>query len=259
LGSREGILKAKLEICDFFDDKSTLVINGDDDMLYPATRNMPFKVISFGVKNDDVDLKAYDIKDKGIDGVEFSVKIKEKEHRIYVKTPGIHNVYNALAAICVGMRYNIDIEKIKAGIESFVLTDMRMHIEDIDGITVINDCYNASPASVKAALKVLNGINAKRRVAILGDMLELGNYSHDAHFDVGRAAAQSADCLLCAGRESENMKNGADGIGEIYTFENSAVLADFARDYLKKGDAVLIKASRGMKFENIYNALKEKI
>ncbi len=261
LGSRGGILKAKLEICDFFDDKSTLIINGDDDMLYPATRNMPFKVISFGIENPQADVRAYDIEDKGTDGVEFSVKAGGAEHRICVRTAGAHNVYNALAAICAGIHYGIDMERIKAGIANFTPTGMRMSIEDIGGVTVINDCYNSSPASVEAALKVLNGIKAERRVAILGDMLEMGSYAKDAHFNTGVLAAKYADCLLCAGKESENTKRGAEekGMSETYIFENSQTLAGFAAEYVKKGDAVLIKASRGMKFENVYNTLKEKI
>lgn len=261
LGSREGILKAKMEICDFFDENSTLIINADDDLLYKEVDNKQFKVISFGIKNQNADFIAREINDMGIDGVEFSVVINNKKHKFNVKTAGVHNVYNALAAICAGYHYGVDIEGIKYGIEEYTLTDMRMNIENIKDITIINDCYNASPASVEAGLKVLAGIKAERRIAVLGDMLEMGDYSESAHFNAGRQAGMYADCLLCAGKEAENMKKGANetGIKEVYTFASSAELAEFAGDYIKAGDAVLIKASRGMRFEVIYNTLKEKI
>jgi len=258
LGSREGILKAKLEICDFFDENSVLIINGDDDMLYPNTRDKEFKVVSFGINNPNNDVKAYDIEDKGIDGVDFCVDIDSVRYKIHIKTPGIHNVYNALSAVCVGRHYGIDMEKIKNGLESFTLTAMRMSVENIKGMTIINDCYNASPASVEAGLKVLNSAKAKRHIAMLGDMLEMGSFSRQAHYDAGKKAAEFADVLLSAGKEAENMKKGAEdgGMKEIYTFENSSELAEFAKEFVKKNDAVLIKASRGMKFENIYNTLK---
>ncbi|MCH5185997.1 MAG: UDP-N-acetylmuramoyl-tripeptide--D-alanyl-D-alanine ligase [Oscillospiraceae bacterium] len=260
LGSREGILKAKLEICDFFDDNSTLIVNGDDELLYPAAKKLPYRVVSFGIKNPDADFKAYDIKDNGINGVEFSVVIYDKEHRINVKTAGVHNVYNALAAVCAGVNYGISAEDIKIGIEEYISSGMRMNIEDIGGITVINDCYNACPASVEAGLNVLKSAEANRRIAMLGDMLEIGEYSKDAHFKAGTLAAKCADCLLCAGNEADNMKNGAlkGGIKEAHTFANSSELAAFAEDYVSPGDAVLIKASRGMKFEVIYKEILNK-
>ncbi len=257
LGSQEGIYKAKTEICDFFNEKSLLIVNGDDKFLKKAKEFKNFNVVTCGIESD-CDYKAENIEDLGINGTRFTVKFYGRQHEIFVKVPGVHNVYNALAAIACGVYYDISPNRICEGIENFSLTGMRMAVERAQGYTIINDCYNSSPDSVNAALRVLS-TQKTRRVAILGDILEMGEYAREAHFKLGKAVYKNGtDVLLTAGENARYMVEGAKkcGMENAFAFENTEALASEALKYLKDGDSVLVKASRGMHFEKIVEALK---
>ena len=258
LGSQEGIFKAKTEICEFFDKDSLLIVNGDDKYLKKALEFKKFPVVSYGIEND-CDFRARDIENSGIGGTKFSVDIYGREHRIYVKTPGVHNVYNALAAIACGVHYNVSPDRIIEGIENFTLTKMRMAVEKTGTLTVINDCYNSSPDSVRAALKVLATQNT-RRVAILGDILEMGQYAKNAHSELGRAVFENGvDILITAGENAKYIAEGAKENGfsaeKIFTFNTTEDLAQKVGEYIRENDSILIKASRGMHFEKIFDKI----
>lgn len=260
LGSQEGIFKAKLEIIDFFDKNNTLIVNGDDKFLSTVKDKTECNVVMFGIENKSCDITAYDVEELGADGVCFKTDISEKQYKIHIKQAGVHNVYNALAAICVGIRYGVAMDKIVAGLENFELTAMRMSIEKYGNITVINDCYNASPASMEAALKVLSGMNCKRKVAVLGDMLEMGTFAPDAHRNIGIFAAKSkADIVVTVGENAKYIADGAISAGmsrqTVISFEKTDDAADKINDIVTDADAVLIKASRGMHFENIVSQI----
>ena len=137
---------------------------------------------------------------------------------------------------------------------------MRMSVEETDGMTIINDCYNASPDSIRAALKVLGSIKGKRRVAILGDVLEMGGFAPKAHYELGQNVFENAQALITAGENSEFIAKGAAecGMKEVYSFKKTLEACNFAKKFVQPDDAVLIKASRGMHFEEIYEALTEK-
>ena len=260
LGSQEGIFKAKMEITDFFGADNTLIVNGDDKFLKTVS-DKEYKVIKYGVENEDCDVRAYDVLDKGVDGTEFSVAMDEMPYRVHISVPGVHNVYNALAAICVGREFGIEPEKIIKGIESFELTKMRMAVEKIGGITLINDCYNASPDSVRASLKVLASAEGKRKIAVLGDILEMGDFAKDAHTALGEAVFDSgADILVTVG---ENAKYIADGLKdgkkpEVIHFEKTRYAAKHLYKLAQEGDVILVKASRGMKFEMIAEMVQKR-
>ena len=165
-----------------------------------------------------------------------------------------------MAAFGAGILFGIAPEKILAGIRSFELTKMRMSVEEFDGITVINDCYNAAPDSVKAAVKVLAASGReKRKIAVLGDVLEMGEFAKEAHLSMGKAAANAGiDVLIAAGKNSGyTAQAAAEGDLAVYWFETTQEAAEFAVNFVKPGDSVLIKASRGMHFEAIYQALKD--
>ena len=259
LGSQEGIFKAKTELLKYFDANNTLITNGDDAFLSTTKGKGTYKVVYYGIKNPENDVYAKDIVNLGADGTEFIAVLDGSEYKVRVKVAGEHNVYNALAAICVGRAFDVPMYKIIKGIESFDLTAMRMSVEEKNGITLINDCYNASPDSMRAALKVLLSLEAKRRVAILGDMLEMGDFAPEAHSGVGKAAADCADVVICAGESSKHTAESAKSCGkEVHWFGTTTEASEFAKGFVKCGDAVLIKASRGMHFEEIYNTLVEK-
>lgn len=260
LGSQEGIFKAKTEICDFFGADNTLIVNGDDKFL-KTIANKEYEVIKYGIDNPECDVRAYSVVDKGVDGTEFCVKMGIKEYKIHINVPGAHNVYNALAAVCVGRVFGIEPGLIVKGIEEFVPTKMRMSIEKLSGITLINDCYNASPDSMRASLKVLSSADGTRKIAVLGDMLEMGSFAQKAHTSLGEAVSSSgADILVTVG---ENAKYIADGLSEenrpeAVHFEKTDAAAEYVQSIASEGDVILIKASRGMRFEKIADKLKER-
>lgn len=259
LGSREGILKAKMEICDFFGRDNLLIINGDNDMLKTVDRSADYEILTYGIKSDKLDLRGYDAEDYGIDGCKFKVDIDDKSYEVRVRAAGVHNIYNALAAIAVGRRYGIAMEEIIAAVGEFELTAMRMSIEKYGGITLINDCYNASPDSIKASLGVLKK-SAGRRVAVLGDVLELGEYAKQAHLSIGRMCGGAADVVICAGENAKYIAECAkDAVRQVYYFPATEQAAEFAAQNVKEGDTVLVKASRGMHFEDICKAIGDKV
>ncbi len=256
LGSQENIYYSKLQICDFMDKDKLLVVNGDDKFL--ARHFDRCRVVTCGIENKNCDLVAENIKNLGIDGTKFTVKVDGENHEVYVKIPGVHNVYNALIAIAVGRHYNIPMKDIIDGIREFLLTSMRMEIREFNGVTVINDCYNASPDSMRAALSVLHDMKAKRKVAVLGDVLEMGTFAEKALYEVG-LSIEDMDMLVTVGDNSRFIARGASfaGIKNTKSFKTNKEAIDCLHEYLKPGDAVLVKASRGMRFEQIVDALKK--
>lgn len=257
LGSQEGILKAKLEICDFFDKDNVLFVNGDDKFLKDVSGE--FKIIRYGM-GKNCDIKATDIDDRGILGTYFTITASGKSHPVYVKAPGVHNVYNAMAAIGIGMHYGISLEDAAKAVGDVVLTDMRMTVEELFGITILKDFYNAAPDSVRASLSVLKSVKDKRRVAVLGDILELGDFSKEEHRKLGASVYECADVLVTAGENAKFIAEGAKALGmqNVYSFDDTDSAGENIKSITKSGDCILIKASRGMKFEKIYEKYEEK-
>lgn len=263
LGSRENILEAKKEILKFFTNDDIAILNGDDDMLSTITSSN-FQIIRYGINNKN-DLHAQNIKQHGDEGMEFSMLLNGKMETFFVPLIGMHNVYNALCAIAVGLTMNMEVEKIKSGLAKFVPAKMRMEIfETQDGIKVINDCYNANPDSTSAAIEVLKDMPCKgRRVLILGDMLELGDYSEAGHRKVGEKAAESKiDILICIGERAKSISKGAldKGMNEeqIYHFGDNKAAIPILSSILLPMDTVLIKGSRMMKLEELAEFLRER-
>ena len=257
LGSREGIFKAKMEITNRFGKDNTLIVNGDNDFL--RTVKGEYKVVRYGLDSSN-DVHAKNIVNKGLGGISFTAVVNGTEYVAELAVPGEHNVYNALAAICAGIEFKIPMDDILRGIKTFEPTAQRLAVENYKGITIINDCYNASPDSIKAALKVLAATDAKRRVAVLGDILEMGEHAPSAHYGLAKYVKDAGvDVLVTAGENMKNLARGAkeQGVSEIHAFDKTLEACNFVKDALKEGDAVLIKASHGMRFEEVYNAIKD--
>ncbi|SHK38649.1 UDP-N-acetylmuramoyl-tripeptide--D-alanyl-D-alanine ligase [Paramaledivibacter caminithermalis] len=264
LGSKEEIFNAKMEISNHMDDTCILILNGDDEYLSKVKSiHTRYKKVFTGL-NENNDIYVTEIKDLGHKGVAFNIIYKDKDYDFKLNVPGIHNVNNALLAIAVGIHYNIPFSLIKTGLSSFHGNKMRLNIVDTkEEIKIINDCYNANPDSMKAALSVLEKVEAKRRIAVLGDMLELGEYSESCHKEVGRMVFEkNVDILITVGHEAENIVKGAIISG--FPKEKTFALADniTAKNIIniikRTGDAILIKASRGMKMEEIVQYLQER-
>lgn len=257
LGSREGIFKAKTEVLKYLSKEKVLIVNGDDDYLQTLKRTAACRVVYYGITNPENDVYAKEIVDNGIDGLTFTAVVNGKDYRVVVNNAGRHNVYNALAAICVGRELGISAEQAIKGIYECEYTAMRMTITQENGMTVINDCYNASPDSIRAALGVLKASKNKRKVAVLGDVLEMGDFAPKAHYELGKDVLKSADILITAGENAKYIAKGAkdNGMEEVHSFNTTDEARVFCKKILQDGDAVLIKASRGMHFEEIYKEI----
>lgn len=255
LKTRENILKAKLEITDFFDKESRLIINKDNDML-KNINNDNYLIISTGVESV-ADYSAYDII-LGDDFVKFKISEKGNQcgEEFFVGVPGSHTVSNALLAIACARSFGLDFQEINQGFKALEKTAMRLDIIKGNSYTIINDCYNANPDSMKSGLDVLKNYKCEKRVAILGSMRELGEEGNSAHEEIGEyARACGIDFLITLGEYRDSYKQG---FGEnCFDFENYDEAVRFAKTILKDKDAVIVKASRSMKFEKIVEKLKE--
>ncbi len=260
LGSQEGILRAKLEILQGMKEDSPVILNGDDKLLV-TVRPGAHPVIYYGIENEKSMFKALNITSKENE-TELEVGFSGGSGRVSLPFPGRHNVYNALAAVAAGSLFGIDVNDGLEALKNYVPSGMRQRINKKCGITFIEDCYNASPDSQAAALAVLGGMNAKRKIAVIGDMLELGSVSEQAHYTVGiKAGENKIDAVFTYGERSLETARGARnaGIGEVKSFTDKQEIANELKAYLKADDAVLFKASRGMKLEDVIYSIYESL
>ncbi|MEE0944487.1 MAG: UDP-N-acetylmuramoyl-tripeptide--D-alanyl-D-alanine ligase [Clostridia bacterium] len=259
LGSREGILKAKMEIADFFGKDNLLIINADNDMLKTVSKDKEYKILTYGI-DEKADYMAKDITDKGLAGCSFTAVTPRGRFEIKLTAAGVHNVYNALSAIAVGEHFGISASDIADAVGNFELTKMRMTVEKYGNVTLINDCYNASYDSVKAGLEVL-AKSKGRRVAVLGDVLELGDFAKETHLNMGIVCGGRADVVITAGNNAKYIAEGAKsaGVKEVLYYPTTEEAAQAAAKMIKDGDTVLVKASRGMKFEIVCNTIGDKL
>ena len=264
LGSRENILKAKLEILNGMKENGVLVYNNDNDMLNNNKDLFKkYKSIGFGIDNHS-DVMAVNI-NIGTNSSSFDVSFNNNKYNINVPVSGKHFVYNALCAICVGREVGIDIKDIIAGINEFSLTKNRMEVDNFkDNITIINDAYNASYDSMKAALEFLGSFKDKYKIAVLGDMLELGEFSNELHLKVGKSVYENnIDLLVTVGDYSKKIAEGARILGmpeeNVKSVDNNSDAIKFLEKVIIGDSAILLKASNSMKFSEIYNEISKKL
>lgn len=265
LGSREGILKAKLEILNGAKPDAALIINSDDDMLRSiADKCGSRRVITCGINDKNADYTAENIKSSD-EGITFELLCRENGRRIVCSIPvlGEHHVMDALLAVAAAAEAGCDIESAVGALKGYTPSGLRMHIEKHGANTVIVDCYNAAPASVNAAIDVLRDRtpeNGGRRVFVFGDMLELGDMSEELHRAVGAYAAENGvDMLVCVGRLAGYAAESAKEKGvAVFASEDAAEAEGYLREALGDGDIVLFKGSRGMHLEKLIKALWEK-
>ena len=258
LGDRDGVLRAKSEIFDFAAEGAKAIVNGDDDKLHTLKSREDLDVTLFGMDSSN-DIYAKQVENLGLDGLQCVISTPAGEFSAHIHIPGMHMVYNALAGTSVGLALGLTLEEIKAGIESAQTISGRNNIIHTEKYTIMDDCYNANPVSMKASLDVLSTALG-RKVAILGDMGELGADELALHYTVGEHAAQKQiDLLLCVGTLSEEIVKGAKAVNpeinaEVFTTKEE--LLEKLPELLVDGDSILIKASHFMQFEKIVNALQ---
>ncbi len=263
LGSIENILKAKLEILDGMNNNDILIINADDKMLFGCKDKISNPILSYGIDNPKSNIIASDIV-QNKNNTSFVIHYNNDKYNISIPCLGKHNILNALAAFCVGICLKIDIEIILRGLKNYTPSLLRQEINEINGITFIKDCYNANPDSMIAALNVLDSLECKgKKIAVLGDMLELGDISAEEHFNIGKyASSLNVDVLLFCGKNSKNMLLGArnNKFYNCYHYEDIDKLYNKINSELKVDDIILFKASRGIKLENVIDKIyKESI
>ena len=259
LKDRDGVFEAKTECFEYVDfENGTVVLNGDDDKLCRVDQVHGRAPIFYGM---DPGMRVYaeNIQPLGLKGTACTINIDDRYFDVTVPIPGRHMVMNALAGAAVGSIYGLTDEEIKAGIESLETLGGRFNIVETGKYTVIDDCYNANPMSMKASLGVLNDVE-ERCVAILGDMGELGENEAALHREVGEyAGEQNIDEYIVVGELSENISEAIREVkpeADLHTFETVEELIPALETLLKEGDIVLVKASHFMGFDRIVEALK---
>lgn len=257
LETRQNILRAKLEITKGLKENGKLILNGDDELLSGLNGLLPMPVIFYGT-NESQKLNAFGIESLGEAGVRFTVNLRGEDVDITLPAPGIHNVSNALAAIACALELNVSNENIKNGLAKYSQEKMRLNIVRYNnGIKVINDSYNSAPASALASLSVLREVaGEKRSIAVLGDMLELGEYAREAHRQIGNAVAhEHISHLVAIGSLASDYIKGAleAGMEENNTkyFINPEHAIPYLKNYLEPQDVVLFKGSRGMNIDRV--------
>ena len=256
LGSRENILKAKLEILEGLNNEGFVLINNDNDLLNDWVKKQDkYKVYTYGIENNS------DYKSTSIIESENSSVFKINETEAQVPVGGIHFVYNATSAFAIGDILGIEKEKIIKGISEFKLTAKRMDIQIIkENIKIINDSYNASYDSMKAALEVMDKTEATRKIAVLGNMLELGEFTKELHEKVGEEVVKNKiNILITVGEYAKDIANKAKTIGmkEIFEFDDIESATEYLKTNIGSGDLILLKASNSMNFSKILENLKK--
>jgi UDP-N-acetylmuramoyl-tripeptide--D-alanyl-D-alanine ligase len=247
LGSQEGILKAKLEIAEGMRENGELILNGDDAYLRKAPDMVSNPITYFGT-GENASVRAAGIRDD--DGIAYRACGGGANMDIWLPVEGLHYVPDSLAAVAVGLKLGVECDKIAKALAGFRNMGGRQEIFEANGCTIIKDCYNAGPESMAAALAVL-GKRQGRKIAVLGDMLELGVSTQAEHYRIGRIAAENADILLTYGPNGPRTVSGAvtGGMTNVHAFEDHGLLADELKRIVRSGDTLLFKGSHGMHME----------
>jgi len=259
LGNLSGVLKAKSEVYSFMPKTGIAVVNGDDEMLAGFDPGIKKVTFGFGTQND---FYAENVQNNGFDGISCDITVPSgKSFHADIPAFGSHIVLAALAAAAIGSQLGIGEDKIISGLKKYAAVGGRADVQKTDYITIINDCYNANPNSVTASLLSLCTLEG-RKVAILGDMKELGRKSRDLHREIGVLAGKSGlDCLICCGNMAEFIYKGLISTGsdtcQAWNFPMKEALFSVLPSLIKEGDTVLVKASHSMHFEEIVEELKK--
>lgn len=259
LGSRAGILQAKLEILEGMAPDAPLIVNMDNDMLRTVKLG-DRPLLTFAIDDQRADFTATDIAEQG-STTTFTVHHSTFTRPVTIPTVGIHNVYNALAAMAVGYVTGVDPAAAAAALANYVPAGMRQNLVQVGGVQVIEDCYNASPDSMRAALQTLGKLPVHRRYAVLGAMLELGDYAKEAHTQVGKMAAENGiDGVLAYGADAAYIVEAAKqaGLENARWFDTKEALAQSLAQQVQPGDGVLFKGSRGMHLEDVMHTVYER-
>lgn len=273
LKTRENILKAKMEVTDFFDKKNVLFINQDNDMLNEEMISWciqekrkeadsyrgEFEIVTAG-EAESADFQLSNRKDLGESGIQFTITHGEESEEFSLPLLGNHNGFNAMLAVAVGRTLGISLQQAAQGLAKMEITNRRLNIEEIKGIKLIDDTYNASPDSMKAAIDVLMSISGMRKIAILADILEMGEVAEEYHYKVGEYAShKEVDVVISVGKNARLIAEGAKAASKntmVIHYAEKETLLEELKEFLKPGDVVLVKGSNGMRMTEIVNKVR---
>ncbi len=261
LGSRENILKAKCEIFSHMDeDRGFVVLNGDDELLTTLRGKLPFQTVYVGT-GAGLDYRADDVVSDGEKHVSCQVKTPHSRFGVDIPALGSHMLYPTLTAAAVAEHFGMTGEEISRGVQQFAPTKMRMNIlKRGDGITILNDAYNANPQSMRAAAEVLGKTGADYKVAVLGDMFELGAFAPALHAGVGACLGKAGiDCLVAVGELAQHIYEAARDaqVPQVHWCATKEEAKPILKELVRPNSTILVKASRGMAFEELVDYLKE--
>ena len=257
LGSREGILKAKCEIFAHLKEGGIAILNGDDSLL--DTVEVPFKTVRCG-QDDNSQVRVTEVTDLGVEGINCTVVTEKDTYMLTIPAPGEHMVYSASMAVAVGEALGLEHDEIVRGVAAYEPTGSRMRVVRLpEGRILLDDCYNANPQSVTAALEVLAKTACDRQVAVLGDMGELGDLTDQAHYNMGALAAMlGIDYVVAIGEKAARIADGtALGGGEVLHFATKEEAVDTLAELLEPNTVMLVKASHSMQFGALVRRLQE--
>jgi len=256
LGSLENIAKAKKELIDNLTESDTAVLNYDNFYTKKMGEEITADVFYFGFESGS-DLQALSYRyDSSAEMMNFSLSYQNKKFNFKFNKAGKHNIYNAMAAVLIAFRLNLNTSEIQEGLLKAEFSSLRMEFIKLNnGVEIINDSYNANPFAVKAAVDVLIDKKAERKIAVLASMLELGKSSIEKHQEIGKyAAAKGLDVLITIGQEAAEIAVGAEEVmdsNNIFSLDNNNQCINFLKQEMKNGDLILIKGSRANRLEEI--------
>lgn len=259
LGSQAQIAKAKGELVEALGSDGTAVLNQDDKRVAAMAGKCKGKVVGFGIIND-APVMAGTIKNSE-KGLSFTCRCFDQVIDVHMAVVGTHNVYNALAAVAVGRLLGLSEHQMQKGLAEYKGVPMRQELVNIDNVVFVNDAYNANPASMKEAVDTLVTLTGGRKIAVLGGMLELGDWAEKEHEKIGTYLAdKKVDILIALGDEARFMAKAAKaaGMNEVYTVTTHAEAAAVLRRIMRQGDTVLLKGSRGFAMEKILPYIERK-
>ena len=253
LGDLDGVFREKITIREGLKAGGTLIVNADDPRLCKVRKTRNMNVVTFGVKRGVIKPEKLTWNENAC--ADFYIG---RTHFV-LNVPGTHNLYNALAAIAVGDAFRVPRTTIARALGNFRATNMRMEIRKAAGFKIVSDCYNANPSSTRMALQTIGHMDIRgSRIAVLGDMLELGKASKDLHKEIGALVPEmNFDLLLAVGKDAQEFVKGARaaGMAQAYHFDSVQEVIEFLGDVVSEGDVVLVKGSRGMHMEQVVDAL----
>ncbi len=258
LGSYENILKAKCEIFETMSEDAQAILNGDNPLLRGLQQTLSQGMVYYGA-DDQFSYRAFEIETNGNQGVRCMIQTPIQTFRVQIPALGRHMVYAVLAATIVAEQFGMDGTQIAKGVEEFIPTKMRMNVVSEGDITILDDAYNANPQSMRAAIEVLAQSDSSYKVAILGDMFELGELAQMLHYGVGEYIANAGiDCLIAIGDLAKQIYEGASNCAnlDLHYFKTKEEAETILPTLIKSRANILVKASRGMEFEDVVRMLQ---